>query len=66
LLLGGSAFLNSRTELIVALADRHALPATCFNRDAVVAGGLIGCGASGIRSCPARDDGGANIFSQGS
>jgi putative ABC transport system substrate-binding protein len=46
LLIGGSAFLNSRTELIAALAARHALPAMYFNREAVVAGGLISYGAS--------------------
>jgi putative tryptophan/tyrosine transport system substrate-binding protein len=46
LLLGGSAFLSSRTELIAALAARHALPAMYFNREAVVAGGLTSYGAS--------------------
>ncbi len=45
-LLGGSAFLSSRTELIAALAARQALPAMYFNREAVVAGGLISYGAS--------------------
>jgi ABC-type uncharacterized transport system substrate-binding protein len=46
LLLGGSAFLSSRTELIVALAACHGLPTMYFNREAVVAGGLISYGAS--------------------
>jgi putative tryptophan/tyrosine transport system substrate-binding protein len=45
-LLSGSAFLSSRTQLIAALASRHAIPAMYFNREAVVAGGLIGYGAS--------------------
>jgi ABC-type uncharacterized transport system substrate-binding protein len=46
LLVAGSAFLNSRTELIVALAARHAVPTMYFNREAVMAGGLISYGAS--------------------
>jgi putative ABC transport system substrate-binding protein len=46
LLVGGSAFLNSRIELIIAQATRHRLPAMYFNREAVVAGGLISYGAS--------------------
>jgi putative ABC transport system substrate-binding protein len=46
LLLCASALLNSRATLIAALAARHALPTMYFNRDAVVAGGLIGYGAS--------------------
>jgi putative tryptophan/tyrosine transport system substrate-binding protein len=46
LLLGASAFLSSRTEFIAALAARHALPTMYFNREAVVAGGLAGYGAS--------------------
>ena len=46
LLLGASALLNSRATLIAALAARYALPTMYFNRDAVVAGGLIGYGAS--------------------
>jgi putative ABC transport system substrate-binding protein len=45
-LLSGSAFLSSRTQLIAALASRHAIPAMYFTREAVVAGGLIGYGAS--------------------
>jgi putative ABC transport system substrate-binding protein len=46
LLVGGSAFLSSRTELIAGLAARHAPPAMYFNREAVVTGGLISYGAS--------------------
>jgi len=46
LLVGASAFLNSRKEGIVALAARHALPAIYFQREAVVAGGLMSYGTS--------------------
>jgi ABC-type uncharacterized transport system substrate-binding protein len=46
LLVAASAFLNSHTDQIVALAARHKLPAIYFNRQAAVAGGLVGYGAS--------------------
>ena len=46
LLVGGGAFLNSNRERIVALAARHALPASYVWREAVVAGGLMSYGAS--------------------
>ena len=46
LLVAASACLNSHTDQIVALAARHKLPAMYFNRQAEVAGGLVGYGAS--------------------
>jgi putative ABC transport system substrate-binding protein len=46
LLVAAGAFLNSRRERIAALAARQALPAMYFNREAVVAGGLMSYGAS--------------------
>ena len=44
LLVGTGAFLNSNRERIVALAARHALPASYAQREAVVAGGLMSYG----------------------
>jgi putative ABC transport system substrate-binding protein len=46
LLVGASAFLNSRTTKIVALAARLALPAIYFQREAAVAGGLMSYGTN--------------------
>ena len=46
LLVGGSAFFGSRTERIVALAARHAMPTMYFQREAVLAGALSSYGAS--------------------
>jgi putative tryptophan/tyrosine transport system substrate-binding protein len=46
LLVGSGAFMNSHRERIVALAARHALPASYGDRDAVVAGGLMSYGTS--------------------
>ena len=41
LLVGSGAFLNSHRERVVALAVRHALPASYVWREAAVAGGLM-------------------------
>lgn len=46
LLVGTGAFLNSHRERVVALAARHALPASYSWREAVTAGGLMSYGAS--------------------
>ena len=46
LLVGAGAFLNSHRERLVALAARHALPASYAWREAVVAGGLMSYGTS--------------------
>jgi len=50
LLVGGDAFFNNRVELFVALAARHAIPTMYSFREFVVAGGLIGYGASLIET----------------
>jgi putative ABC transport system substrate-binding protein len=46
LLVGGGAFLISKQERLVALAARHALPASYNLREFVEAGGLMSYGAS--------------------
>jgi putative ABC transport system substrate-binding protein len=46
LLVGTGAFTNSHRERIVALAARHALPASYALRESVTAGGLMSYGAS--------------------
>jgi putative ABC transport system substrate-binding protein len=46
LLVGPGAFLNSNRERLVALAARHALPASYAWREAAVAGGLMSYGTS--------------------
>ena len=46
LLIGSGTFLNSHSEGIVALAARHALPAMFYQREQVVAGGLMSYGTS--------------------
>ncbi len=46
LLVGSGPFLNSHAKRIIALAARHALPTIYFQREAVVAGGLMSYGTS--------------------
>jgi putative ABC transport system substrate-binding protein len=46
LLVGSGGFLNSERARIVAMADRHALPASYSQREGVVAGGLMSYGTS--------------------
>jgi len=46
LFIGAGAFMNSHRERIVALAARHALPASYAPRESVAAGGLMSYGAS--------------------
>ena len=46
LLVGSGPFLNSHAKRIVALVARHALPTIYFQREAVVAGGLMSYGTS--------------------
>jgi ABC-type uncharacterized transport system substrate-binding protein len=45
-LVGSGPFLTSQGERIIALAARHALPATYLQREAVVSGGLMSYGTS--------------------
>jgi putative tryptophan/tyrosine transport system substrate-binding protein len=46
LFVGTGAFTNSHRERLVALAARHALPATYSQREAVEAGGLMSYGTN--------------------
>jgi len=46
LLVGGDPFLNSRRNLLVALATRHGIPAIYDQREYALAGGLISYGTS--------------------
>jgi putative ABC transport system substrate-binding protein len=54
LLVGGDPFFHARTDQLVALASRHAVPAIYFEREFVVAGGLISYGAS-VPACYHQD-----------
>jgi len=45
-MVGNSGYFNRRSEQLVALAARHALPAIFSYREAPVAGGLMSYGSS--------------------
>jgi putative ABC transport system substrate-binding protein len=46
LVIGADAFLNSRRDLLLALAARHSIPTVYPWREPVTAGGLMSYGAS--------------------
>jgi putative ABC transport system substrate-binding protein len=46
LLVGASAYLNSRTAKIVAMSARQALPVIYFQRESAMAGGLMSYGTN--------------------
>ena len=46
LMLGADAFLVSRRDQIIALAERYKIPAIYYTREFVVAGGLMSYGSS--------------------
>jgi putative ABC transport system substrate-binding protein len=48
LLVGGDVFFNTRREQFVALASRHAVPASYMRKDFAAAGGLISYGIDNI------------------
>jgi len=50
LLVGSDAFFNNRIERLIELAARHGIPTMYPSREFVVAGGLIGYGASLMES----------------
>jgi putative tryptophan/tyrosine transport system substrate-binding protein len=50
LLVGGGAFFTARRRSLVALAGRHALPASYMTRDSVEVGGLMSYGPSQVNA----------------